>query len=245
MKLIDLGTTAIDHHKTPYGQELTNVTLDRIWQGLHASADVARRKEAAVYFNSQNKWKKRGLAVTPVKYGIAISGLKYGASVSIFHGDGTVLVTHGKHILGIDTKAAQMAAFMLGIPLAKIKLQPTSTGLIPNSDATGGSSTSESIARSVQYVLPCIRTPCLKNFSFEELTRLDRAACQTLITRLSSVLTTTYPAKSTMCNLDRRITSLPPPRRDSNDTVKMQCERDDAKFIDVSLTARFVSPCTM
>ncbi|RHY63768.1 hypothetical protein DYB38_005792, partial [Aphanomyces astaci] len=177
----------VHHHKTPYGQELTNVTLDRIWQGLHASADVARRKEAAVYFNSQNKWKKRGLAVTPVKYGIAISGLKYGASVSIFHGDGTVLVTHGKHILGIDTKAAQMAAFMLGIPLAKIKLQPTSTGLIPNSDATGGSSTSESIARSVQYVLPCIRTPCLKNFSFEELTRLDRAACQTLITRLSSV----------------------------------------------------------
>ncbi|ETV77579.1 hypothetical protein, variant 2 [Aphanomyces astaci] len=87
-----------DHHKTPYGQELKNVTLDRIWQGLHASADVARRKEAAVYFNSQNKWKKRGLAVTPVKYGIAISGLKYGASVSIFHGDGTVLVTHGKHI---------------------------------------------------------------------------------------------------------------------------------------------------
>ncbi|RQM23164.1 hypothetical protein B5M09_005323 [Aphanomyces astaci] len=82
-----------------------------------------------------------------------------------------------------------MAAFMLGIPLAKIKLQPTSTGLIPNSDATGGSSTSESIARSVQYVLPCIRTPCLKNFLFEELTRLDRAACQTLITRLSSVRT--------------------------------------------------------
>ncbi|RHY57155.1 hypothetical protein DYB34_006009 [Aphanomyces astaci] len=191
MKLIDLGTTAIDHHKTPYGQELTNVTLDRIWQGLHASADVARRKEAAVYFNSQNKWKKRGLAVTPVKYGIAISGLKYGASVSIFHGDGTVLVTHGGCEIGqgIDTKAAQMAAFMLGIPLAKIKLQPTSTGLIPNSDATGGSSTSESIARSVQYVLPCIRTPCLKNFSFEELTRLDRAACQTLITRLSSVRT--------------------------------------------------------
>ncbi|RHY94019.1 hypothetical protein DYB35_007893 [Aphanomyces astaci] len=135
--------------------------------GLHASADVARRKEAAVYFNSQNKWKKRGLAVTPVKYGIAISGLKYGASVSIFHGDGTVLVTHGGCEIGqgIDTKAAQMAAFMLGIPLAKIKLQPTSTGLIPNSDATGGSSTSESIARSVQ------------------------AACQTLITRLSSVRT--------------------------------------------------------
>ncbi|ETV99329.1 hypothetical protein H310_08056 [Aphanomyces invadans] len=154
-----------DNDRTPYGQMLKNVTLGRIWTKLHESANVARRREAHLYFNSQNKWKKKGLAVTPVKYGIGTSGLKYGATVSIFHGDGSVVVSHGGCEIGqgIDTKAAQMAAYMLKIPLTKIRLQPTSTGLIPNSDATGGSSTSESIARSVQ------------------------AACATLMTRLEPV----------------------------------------------------------
>ncbi|KAF0707422.1 Aste57867_6614 [Aphanomyces stellatus] len=150
---------------TPYGQVLKNVTLPRIWQTLHANAHVLRRKDAAVLFNSNNRWKKRGVAVTPVKYGITNSGLKYGAQVSICSGDGSVLVTHGGCEVGqgIDTKAAQMAAYVFGIPIKKIKVQATSTGLIPNSDATGGSSTSESVARSVQ------------------------AACQTLKKRLDGV----------------------------------------------------------
>ncbi|KAF0711448.1 hypothetical protein As57867_005257, partial [Aphanomyces stellatus] len=154
-----------DNQMTPYGQVLKNVTLPRIWQTLHANAHVLRRKDAAVLFNSNNRWKKRGVAVTPVKYGITNSGLKYGAQVSICSGDGSVLVTHGGCEVGqgIDTKAAQMAAYVFGIPIKKIKVQATSTGLIPNSDATGGSSTSESVARSVQ------------------------AACQTLKKRLDGV----------------------------------------------------------
>ncbi|OQS01693.1 hypothetical protein ACHHYP_00350 [Achlya hypogyna] len=141
-----------DGHVTPYGQVLENVTLPRIWQRLLHSADVLRRKEQVAYFNANNRWKKKGLSVTPVKYGMGISGLKYGAQVSVFAGDGTVLVTHGGCEIGqgIDTKAAQMAAYALGIPLETIQVRATSTDMIPNSDATGGSSTSESIARSVQ-----------------------------------------------------------------------------------------------
>ncbi|EQC33544.1 hypothetical protein SDRG_09051 [Saprolegnia diclina VS20] len=141
-----------DGHKTPYGQVLSNVTLPRIWDRLRESADVLRRKEKIAYFNANNRWKKKGLSMTPVKYGMGISGLKYGANVSIFSGDGTVLVTHGGCEIGqgIDTKAAQMAAYALGIPLNMVRVRATSTDFVPNSDATGGSSTSESIARSVR-----------------------------------------------------------------------------------------------
>ncbi|KDO20485.1 hypothetical protein SPRG_14003 [Saprolegnia parasitica CBS 223.65] len=150
---------------TPYGQVLSNVTLPRIWDRLRDSADVLRRKEKVAYFNANNRWKKKGLSMTPVKYGMGISGLKYGASVSIFSGDGTVLVTHGGCEIGqgIDTKAAQMAAYALGLPLHMVRVRATSTDLVPNSDATGGSSTSESIARSV------------------------RAACKTLNARLAPI----------------------------------------------------------
>ncbi|KAH9114206.1 hypothetical protein AeMF1_011699 [Aphanomyces euteiches] len=186
---------------TPYGQVLKNVTLQRIWDKLHASAEVSRRKEKIAVFNSNNKWKKKGIASTPVKYGMTISGQKYGAQVSIASGDGTVLLTHGGCEIGqgIDTKAAQMAAYTLGIPMDKIKLQATSTGLIPNSDSTGGSSSSESVARSV------------------------KAACETLNTRLApirqqlggkasweSVVATAHRAGVQLFAGEQPRTSLPP-----------------------------------
>lgn len=60
---------------------------------------------------------------------------------------------------GIHTKAVQACAYALGIPMTSIIVCPTSTDQVPNSDCTGGSSTSESIVRSLLYVLhsplPC------------------------------------------------------------------------------------------
>mmetsp|Transcript_15941 Transcript_15941/g.55606 ORF Transcript_15941/g.55606 Transcript_15941/m.55606 type:complete len:455 (+) Transcript_15941:749-2113(+) len=49
------------------------------------------------------------------------------------------------------------------------------------------------------------------------------------------------PARSTRWNLDRRMTSLPCGRA-SMEMVKMQCEREEARFIGVSAMARLVSP---
>ena len=53
--------------------------------------------------------------------------------------------------------------------------------------------------------------------------------------------TRSEPAKSTKCNLDLRITS-DPASLDSTNTVKIQCDRDEAIFMGVSAMARFVSP---
>ena len=49
------------------------------------------------------------------------------------------------------------------------------------------------------------------------------------------------PARSTKHTLARRTRSLPFCRR-STVMVKMQCERDDARFMGVSVMARLVSP---
>eukprot|EP00962_Isochrysis_galbana_P026971 scaffold8427_cov96-Isochrysis_galbana.AAC.1 len=49
------------------------------------------------------------------------------------------------------------------------------------------------------------------------------------------------PARSTIWSLDRR-TVGPPAARLSMYTVKMQCEREEWAFMEVSATARLVSP---
>ena len=54
----------------------------------------ARRARARA-FNSANRWRKRGVWCTPVKYGISDGGSPSGATVSIYASDGTVRISHG------------------------------------------------------------------------------------------------------------------------------------------------------
>jgi xanthine dehydrogenase/oxidase len=79
------------------------------------------------------------------------------ALVSIYHGDGSVVVQHGGIEMGqgINTKAAQTTAYMLGIPLEKISIKPTSS-LLPNDIVSGGSQASE-IVCFVRRTIFCVK----------------------------------------------------------------------------------------
>ena len=51
-------------------------------------------------FNAENKWRKRGISMIPLKYGISYSGPRGtldqgGAYVVAYSNDGSVLVSHG------------------------------------------------------------------------------------------------------------------------------------------------------
>lgn len=80
---------------TPYGQVLTEVRLRDVWDRLLVSSRMAEREAANARFNSNNKWKKRGVAVTPTKYGMTYSGRRDGSKVDVFAADGSVAITHG------------------------------------------------------------------------------------------------------------------------------------------------------
>lgn len=88
---------------------------------------------------------KRGISVVPIKFYLQIGGLHFTVLVSIYAEDGTVAISHGGVEIGqgIDTKVSQVAALTLGIPMVKIKIKSCSTLTNPNSDGTGGSTTSE------------------------------------------------------------------------------------------------------
>lgn len=96
-------------NRTPYGQLLTEVRLQEVWDRLIVSSRMEQREEENALFNSHNKWKKRGIAATPTKYGMVYSGRRDGAKIDVFAGDGSVLITHGGCEIGqVRTHSVQL-----------------------------------------------------------------------------------------------------------------------------------------
>jgi xanthine dehydrogenase/oxidase len=133
---------------TPFGdtigKEGYNFTIPVLWEQLQKDADYAARKQAVAAYNEKNRWTKKGIAISSVKYVAGINYYSSGAHICVY-ADGTVLVSHGGCEIGqgIHTKVALCVAQTLGIPLEKISVGTTETAKVPNNTSTGGSGTSE------------------------------------------------------------------------------------------------------
>nr|XP_018909624.1 PREDICTED: indole-3-acetaldehyde oxidase-like [Bemisia tabaci] len=117
---------------------------------LKQSSDYDIRKPKIQQFNEKNRWRKRGISLTPMRYRMRLFG-NYHALISIYQSDGTVSITHGGIEMGqgLNTKAAQVCAYKLGIDIKMVKIKPTSVLTAPNNLASGGSLSSESICQGV------------------------------------------------------------------------------------------------
>ena len=116
---------------------------------LKISSDYTARLSAAQEFNGANRWKKRGIAMVPMRYfhKPSVAGLKYNCLISVFAVDGSVSVTHSGIEMGqgLNTKVAQVIAYELGIDVSMVKIKPVTLNLNPNTSTTGGSYASESV----------------------------------------------------------------------------------------------------
>ncbi|XP_055707343.1 uncharacterized protein LOC129804238 isoform X2 [Phlebotomus papatasi] len=127
-----------------------NSPLRGIVKDFVKSVQYYERKKEIETFNTENRWKKRGIAIVPMKYLLDYFG-SYPAFVAIYHGDGTVAISHGGIEMGqgLNTKVAQIAAHVLGVPLASVKVKPSNNLVGANSLVTGGSQTSEAVGFAV------------------------------------------------------------------------------------------------
>jgi len=139
-----LGLPGLFHGGTFEGE---NVIL-RLINEINTNADYEKRKSEVAEFNKVNRWVKRGLSAVPMKYPQHFFSMAYPSYVAIYHVDGTVAVSSGGIEMGqgLNTKAAQSAAYTLKIPMDKIKVKPTNNTVSPNAIASGGAVTSELIA---------------------------------------------------------------------------------------------------
>uniref|UniRef100_W5MWS9 aldehyde oxidase n=1 Tax=Lepisosteus oculatus TaxID=7918 RepID=W5MWS9_LEPOC len=158
--------TSCTHYKLAFDPH----NLWRCWDECLEKSAFSNRRIAINKFNKQNRWKKRGIAVVPIKYGIAfaesfLNQTKAAALVHIYK-DGSVLLSHGGTEMGqgIHTKMQQVASRELRIPASFIHISETSTNTVPNT------------------------CPSAASFGTDANGMAVKDACQTLLQRLEPII---------------------------------------------------------
>lgn len=129
---------------TPYGQPVRHAErMGAAWDQVVESSSYAERRAGIDAFNATSPHRKRGLAVTPVKFGISFNFTTFNQAGALVHvyKDGSVLINHGGTEMGqgLHTKMLQVAATALGLPISRVRLAPTRTDKVPNTSATAAS----------------------------------------------------------------------------------------------------------
>lgn len=136
-----------DGDYTHYNQTISGCTVMRCFTEVQKSSEMERRRQEIETFNSQNRWKKRGISLVNAMFGIAFTAPhlnQTGALVHIYV-DGSVLISHGGVEMGqgLYIKVLQVAASALKIPIERIHIQETSTDKVPNTSPTAASAGSD------------------------------------------------------------------------------------------------------
>ena len=156
-----------DRNQTHYGQPVVDNHLPALWRQLLRDSEFLARREAVAAFNAGSAQRKRGIAITPVKFGISFNKTEYNQAGALVHiySDGSVQLNHGGTEMGqgLHTKMLAVASRVLGVDMARIRIMPTSTDKVPNTSATAASSGSDLNGQAV------------------------KAACDTLLGRLRPV----------------------------------------------------------
>lgn len=120
--------------------------MNGVLENLKTSAEYVSRRAAVDSFNAQNRWKKRGLRWAFCRWPPA-GGANLDINLSVYHADGSIVITHGGVEMGqgINTKVAQVAAYLLKVPLEKIQIKGNNTIINPNNAVTGGSITTDAV----------------------------------------------------------------------------------------------------
>ncbi|NXU77916.1 AOXA oxidase, partial [Oreotrochilus melanogaster] len=156
------------NEQTHFKQQLDAENLTRCWNECLEKSAYYSRKAAISEFNKQNYWKKKGIAIVPLKFpfGMGTRYLSQAAALVHIYTDGSVLLTHGGIEMGqgIHTKMIQVASRELNIPMSRIHFCETSTTTVPNACASAGSAGTDVNGMAV------------------------KDACQTLLKRLQPIM---------------------------------------------------------
>ena len=132
---------------TPYDQVIEDNIINELTSELVEDSNYLTRREKVTKFNKQNKYLKKGLALSPVKFGISFTTPllnQAGALVNVYK-DGSIYINHGGTEMGqgLFIKVAQVVANEFGVEIERVKVSATSTAKVPNTSPTAASSGSD------------------------------------------------------------------------------------------------------
>ncbi|HEY2573711.1 MAG TPA: xanthine dehydrogenase molybdopterin binding subunit [Verrucomicrobiaceae bacterium] len=150
-----------DTNTTHYGQLIEDNRIQRAWCELTASSKFADRRREIAAWNAGSSHRRRGIAITPVKFGISftLSFLNQAGALVLIFKDGTVQVNHGATEMGqgVYTNIAQIAARELEIPVENIRVMATRTDKVPNTSATAASCGTDLNGMAVKHACTTLR----------------------------------------------------------------------------------------
>lgn len=149
----------------PYGQiaESDAVTT---WEQGNSKYDFDRLQREADEFNEGSRYLKKGVAMMPVCFGISFTKTPMNQARSLVHvyTDGSVAVSTGAVEMGqgVNTKIAQVAAEMFGLPIESVRLHTTNTLRIANTSPTAASAAADLNGKATQLACEAIRKRLLE-----------------------------------------------------------------------------------
>lgn len=165
----ELGVTASDIQRKnliddgdefPYGQIAESDAIASWTQG-DAKYDFAQLQRDTHDFNATSKYFKRGVSIMPVCFGISFTKTPMNQARSLVHvyTDGSVAVSTGAVEMGqgVNTKIAQVAAKVFGLPIENVRLHTTNTLRIANTSPTAASAAADLNGKATQIACEMIR----------------------------------------------------------------------------------------
>jgi xanthine dehydrogenase/oxidase len=158
---------------TPFGQALSYCYMKQVWDYVKDVSKFEEKYKAVEKFNKENKWRKQGIAIIPVKYGSGynLTLLEQSAAIVVVNqSDGTIVIHQGGVEIGqgLVTQAQQVAAYVLGVPMEMIFIDNVNTGITPNPTSTGGSTGTPYACEAVKQTCQQLRAR-LTEFGYELL----------------------------------------------------------------------------
>jgi xanthine dehydrogenase/oxidase len=158
---------------TPFGQALSYCYMKEVWAFLKKVSDYEKKQAEVLRFNRENRWRKRGLSIIPVKYGSGYNLTmleQAGAIVSVYQGDGSIIIHQGGVEMGqgLLTIIRQVAAYILNVPMSFIDIESPKTSIVVNPTSTGASTGTTYSAEAVKRVCEQLRSR-LTEFGYELL----------------------------------------------------------------------------
>lgn len=151
---------------THYGQSIEHFDLAVLMDNLAKDCNYENRRDDIIAFNKQAQKddtdKRRGIALTPVKFGISftIQTLNQAGALVHIYTDGSIHLNHGGTEMGqgLFIKIAQVVANEFDVDLDTVKVSATRTDKVPNTSPTAASSGTDINGKAAQNACLTIKS---------------------------------------------------------------------------------------
>ena len=169
---------------TPYGQTVSAIAIERVWNQALRRSDYASRVEAVENWNRKNSSCKRGIAITPIRFGLGDPRAERNAAAAIVQvlGDGSVMVRVGVVDVndGLDRQITEEVSRWIGVEEKSIRVVLGDFDTLPVATPIVGTDTAGLVLRAIEQACKALtkrlREVALQLFAARGQTEIESEA---------------------------------------------------------------------